>query len=391
MATMVNPNLITDLQKFGAPDINACYSCGNCTAICPLADNDATFPRRFIRLAQVGLDDELVTSKELWTCYQCGMCTARCPQEADPAEFMATARRYAIAKLDKSGVARAMYTSPVAAAVISLLGLLVFGGFFASVKAAPDERTVFNVPYEWIHTVGLVVMILVALIAVINLAMMARATAKRDGFTAKSLFGSKQAWGRTLRALWSAIGVESLGQKRYREDCADDKPVEPLYRRRWLIHSLTLWGFLGLFAATLIHYGSDIVGLTGFTESVVYYSARLVGTIGGLAMMYGVTWFAINRYQKVSAAAQHTSASDWWFLGMLWFTGLTGFIIEVSLYLPQTHPQPWAYVLFLVHVSIAMELVLFLPFTKFAHVMYRPVALFFYALSRDRSRELQSA
>ncbi|MCE1174003.1 MAG: 4Fe-4S dicluster domain-containing protein, partial [Propionibacteriales bacterium] len=75
MATMVNPNLITDLQKFGAPDINACYSCGNCTAICPLADNDATFPRRFIRLAQVGLTDELVTSKELWTCYQCGMCT----------------------------------------------------------------------------------------------------------------------------------------------------------------------------------------------------------------------------------------------------------------------------------------------------------------------------
>ncbi|MCE1175284.1 MAG: hypothetical protein LWW77_11860, partial [Propionibacteriales bacterium] len=334
---------------------------------------------------------ELVTSKELWTCYQCGMCTERCPQEADPAEFMATARRYAIAKLDKSGVARAMYTSPVAAAVISLLGLLVFGGFFASVKAAPQERLVFGVPYEWIHIVGLVVMILVAVIAVFNLAMMAVATAKRDEVTGSSLFGSTQAWGRTLRALWYAIGVESLGQKRYREDCADDKPVEPLYRRRWLIHSLTLWGFLALFAATLIHYGSDIVGLQGVAESVVYSSARVIGTIGGLAMMYGVTWFAINRFQKVSAAAQHTSPSDWLFLGMLWLTGLTGFIIEVSLYLPQAHPQPWAYVLFLVHVAIAMELVLFMPFTKFAHVMYRPVALFFYALSREKHKELQSA
>jgi nitrate reductase gamma subunit/ferredoxin len=389
MATVVNPNLITDLQKFGAPDINACFSCGNCTAICPLADNDATFPRRFIRLAQVGLGDDLVTSKELWTCYQCGMCTERCPQEADPAEFMATARRYAIAKLDKTGIARAMYTSPVAAAVISLVGLVIFGGFFASVKASPADRLVFGVPYEWIHTVGLVVMILVALVAVINLAMMARATAKRDDVTAKSLFGSQQAWGRTLRALWYSVGVESLGQKRYREDCEDDNPKEPLYRRRWLIHALTVWGFLALFAATLLHYGSDIIGLQGLAESAVGSAARLVGTIGGLAMMYGVTWFMINRRQKVSASAQLSSPSDWLFLWMLWATGLTGFIIEVSLYLPQDHPQPWAYVLFLVHVAIAMELVLFMPFTKFAHVMYRPVALFFYGLAKERSRERQ--
>lgn len=392
MATVVNPNLMSDLQKFGAPDINACFSCGNCTAICPLADNDATFPRRFIRLAQVGLTDELVTSKELWTCYQCGMCTDRCPQEADPSEFMATARRYAIAKLDKTRIARAMYTSPVAAVIISLVGLIVFGGFFASVKADPAERLVFGVPYEWIHTVGLVVMILVALIAIFNLAMMARATAKRDGVTATSLFGSGKAWGRTLRALWYAIGIESLGQKRYREDCADDNPVEPLYRRRWLIHFLTLWGFVALFAATVIHYGGDIIGVPeAVAEAAITPVARTIGTLGGLAMMYGVTWFMINRHQKVSAAAQHSSPSDWIFLWMLWITGLTGFIIELSLFFPQGHPQPWAYALFLVHVAIAMELVLFMPFTKFAHVMYRPVALFFYGLAKDEHRELQPA
>ena len=41
MSTVVNQNLITDMQKFGGADINACYSCGNCTAICPLTDDDA--------------------------------------------------------------------------------------------------------------------------------------------------------------------------------------------------------------------------------------------------------------------------------------------------------------------------------------------------------------
>ena len=95
MSTLVNTDLLSDLQKFGAAEVNACFSCGNCTAICPLVDDDATFPRRFIRLAQVGLEADLVASKELWTCYQCGVCSTKCPTEAEPAEFMATARRLA--------------------------------------------------------------------------------------------------------------------------------------------------------------------------------------------------------------------------------------------------------------------------------------------------------
>jgi hypothetical protein len=32
-----------------------------------------------------------------------------------------------------------------------------------------------------------------------------------------------------------------------------------------------------------------------------------------------------------------------------------------------------------------MELLLFVPFTKFAHVIYRPVALFFYSLSEQKT------
>ena len=39
--------------------------------------------------------------------------------------------------------------------------------------------------------------------------------------------------------------------------------------------------------------------------------------------------------------------------------------------------------MFLVHVAVAMELVLLAPFTKFAHAIYRPVALFFVALAQS--------
>ena len=59
--------------------------------------------------------------------------------------------------------------------------------------------------------------------------------------------------------------------------------------------------------------------------------------------------------------------------------GLTGFGLELALYLPE--PPVWGYWMFLFHVAVAMELVLLAPFIKFAHAIYRPLALFFLSLS----------
>jgi nitrate reductase gamma subunit len=66
------------------------------------------------------------------------------------------------------------------------------------------------------------------------------------------------------------------------------------------------------------------------------------------------------------------------FLLLLWGAGVSGFAIELALYLPEA--PVWGYWLFLLHVAVAMELVLLAPFTKFAHAMYRPVALAIHAL-----------
>ena len=79
MTTLVDIDLLADLQRYGAADVSACFSCGTCTATCPLVSNDATFPRRMIRYAQVGMRDQLLSSKELWTCYACGECSETLP------------------------------------------------------------------------------------------------------------------------------------------------------------------------------------------------------------------------------------------------------------------------------------------------------------------------
>ena len=137
MTAQVDVGLYGELQKFGAADVSACFSCGTCTATCPLVTDDATFPRRMIRYAQVGLRDRLLSSKELWTCYACGECSETCPTQAEPSEFMAAARRYAIGSYDRTGLARTMYTRPVLGTLIAVFLAAFFALFMAAGHAIP--------------------------------------------------------------------------------------------------------------------------------------------------------------------------------------------------------------------------------------------------------------
>jgi heterodisulfide reductase subunit C len=390
MTTLIDTELLTDLKRFGAADVSACFSCGTCTATCPLSDNTGTFPRRIIRYAQVGMRDELLSSKELWTCYQCGLCSDSCPTGADPAEFMAAARRYAVASYEPTGLARILYTRPVIGTLIAT-GVAAFFAIFMYASHGPEKSSslaLFTfVPDKLIHWTGISVMVLLALSGVYGIASMARRVSRSEGVTLRMLFGGRALLSRTAKALWSAIGIESLGQRRYRDDCKDDKPAEPLYRRRWLIHALTIWGFLGLLTATGLDWGLALIGVkkTG-TPVPIWYPSRLIGTLAGISLVYGVSMFMINRVRKINRASQFSTASDWLLLVLLLITGASGFFIEVALYLPSA--PAWGYWVFLFHVAVAMELMLFLPFTKFAHAMYRPVALFFYALASEKSKQL---
>jgi ferredoxin len=380
----VDPTFLPEVRRFGAADISACFNCGNCTAVCPLSGDEATFPRRMIRYAQVGMKDALLSSKELWSCYHCGQCTDTCPREADPGEFMAAARRWAIASYDRTGIARLMYLHPALGTLFALL-LAAFFALFMYAGRGPQSSESFAlfdfIPEEIIHDTGIVVMVLVFLAGLAGVARMARHVARREGESPRTLVGSRAALARSARALWSALGIESLGQARYRADCEAEAPAVPWYRRRWFIHAVTLWGFLGLLLATILDYGLALLGIkaTG-TPVPIWYPVRLLGTVAGVMLVYGTTVMIIDRVRGASSSVARSAPSDWTLLALLWVTGVTGFGIELALYLPE--PPAWGYWVFLLHVAVAMELVLLAPFTKLAHAAYRPVGLFFVALAR---------
>jgi ferredoxin len=385
-ATPVDMGLYPEILKYGAADVSACFSCGTCTATCPLAQTDGTFPRRIIRYAQVGMKDALLGSKELWACYQCGECSESCPTKADPSEFMAATRRYAIGQYDKTRLARAMYTQPIVATIIAVTLALFFAAFMYAARGPMDGETlaIFEwIPAELIHDTGIVVMILVVLAGLVGVGSMVRAIGRREGVTWGSVLGSRAAIGQTGRALWASIGRESLGQAVFRKECAADAEARavPWYRQRALVHMMVVWGFLGLLAATGLDYGLALLGIkeTG-TLVPIWYPVRMLGTVAGAALLYGTTVLIIDRYRAANRSVVTSTVADWMLLALLWVVAATGFAIELALYLPSA--PAWGYWVFLVHVATAMELVLLAPFMKLAHAVYRPVALFFVALSR---------
>ncbi len=383
MTALIDTSLYPELRRFGATDVSACFSCGTCTATCPLSETDATFPRRIIRYAQVGMKDALLSSKELWSCYYCAECSESCPTGAGPSEFMASARRYAIAEYDRTRLARTMYLRPAFGTIVAVL-LAAFFALFMYAGHGPQgsgSLALFGfVPSELIHDTGIVVMILVLLAGLGGVATMARRIGRREGVGWRTVGGGRAAITRSARAAWEAVAIESLGQRRYRADCEADAASEPLYRRRWFLHAATMWGFIGLLAATGLDYGLELLGLKATGAPVpIWYPVRLLGTAAGLMLIYGTSALILRRLRGADRSVDHSTPADWTFLVLLWITGVTGFAIELALYLPGA--PTWGYWVFLFHVAVAMELVLLAPFMKFAHAVYRPVALFFVALA----------
>ena len=392
MTALVDIDLLTDLQRYGAADVSACFSCGTCTATCPLVSDDATFPRRMIRYAQVGMRDKLLASKELWTCYACGECSETCPTQAEPSEFMAAARRYAIANYDRTGLARTMYTRPIVGTVIAI-ALAAFFALFMYAGHGPQSTGSLDIfgfiPEELIHNVGIAVMIVVFAAGLLGVATMARAVSRAGGVTVRSVVGGRVALRRSAGALWTALAVETLGQRRYRDDCDTDAATQPWFLRRWFLHAATMWGFLGLLAATILDYGLALAGIKASGTPVpIWYPVRLLGTVAGILLVYGATMLIVQRYRGRERSVRHSTTADWTFLALIWITGVTGFALETALYLPSA--PAWGYWVFLFHVAVAMELVILAPFMKLAHAIYRPVALFFLSLAAapaDRAGE----
>jgi heterodisulfide reductase subunit C len=68
--------------------VTCCFQCRKCSAGCPLAFAMDLFPDEVIRLALLGQEDRVLSSRTIWVCSGCETCTSRCPNGIDIAGVM---------------------------------------------------------------------------------------------------------------------------------------------------------------------------------------------------------------------------------------------------------------------------------------------------------------
>lgn len=368
MAITVDPSLLRELKRHGAFDISACFHCGNCTAVCPLSDEVGNFPRRMIRLGQIGDRARLLENPDTWLCYYCGECSDTCPRQAEPGEYMAAVRRYAIATAEPTGLARFMYGSTLGLLLMTVVFGITLGAFLVAVRSPSQvQHWLFRlVSYQTIHNVGLGVMVLTVLSAVISAGnVLRRFLRNAPKITAPAI---AMACRRTM--------VELLTMKRHRDETPT--PGQPWYRNAATVHLTIMWGFLGLLLATTLDFVFIVLLPLHITT---FWPARVIGTVSGVVMLAGVTAAIVRRVTKAEKNVTRTDPVDWWLLWVLFVLAITGFWLEIVVTIRSA--SPIHDIVLLVHAALAMELVLLATFTKLAHVIYRPLALFAYFLHKE--------
>jgi ferredoxin len=64
-------------------NLNLCLTCGACSSGCPATGLDDMDPRKFLRMASLGMDEELLSSEWAWMCTMCQRCIYVCPMKID--------------------------------------------------------------------------------------------------------------------------------------------------------------------------------------------------------------------------------------------------------------------------------------------------------------------
>lgn len=89
---------VKKVEELSGQDLLACYQCGKCSAGCPAVSKMDILPNQIIRLAQLGLKDELFKSKSIWVCASCMTCNTRCPKGINIAEVIEAVRQILLRK-----------------------------------------------------------------------------------------------------------------------------------------------------------------------------------------------------------------------------------------------------------------------------------------------------
>lgn len=383
-AVRPDKKFMKEIIEGGGDTLKQCYQCATCSVKCELSPDDHPFPRKEMIWAQWGLKDKLVGDPDVWLCHRCSDCSVHCPRGARPGDVLAAVRDFTIrefafpkfmgAALGRPALLPVMMLIPAILILVVLavaggsgghggehVDIVKMGGFFPIPQADHVEYGLFfpHVPLQVLFGGFAMLALLGALVGVVRFwSAMKRVAPPPNG---NGNVGP------------AAVGtVKDVLTHAKLKICNENK-------NRYISHLLTFWGFAGLFLVTV----GVVVAAYVFDHYPLplWDPLKILGNVSTAAMLIGVTWIILERAGKDSSK-EHSTGKDWGFIGVLYAVVITGLITEVARF---ANVAPAAYYIYFVHLVLVFTLLIYFPYSRFAHMVYRTVAL---AYSRYSGRQI---
>ncbi len=378
MVATIRPGLADDLGAYGGENVSKCFNCGNCSAVCVHSEAPHVIPRRSMHALQLGLEERLKGQVEPWLCYYCGECSDQCPKEAEPGETMMSLRRWLTSKYDFSGLSGLFYRSPLweiiailIAAVLTAVGFVSFGVLHGGSLNVYDGPRAF-LPPHYVHRFDWTMAVVLLLLLGTNVFRMWRYV----------MAGSGAGIGSYLAAI-PQLPYHFFTQAKYKR-CER--------RRPWLIHLVLMLSYVTMLVLIMffLYHMQSGPGID--------WRVQAFGYPASIGLIVAVVLNIRGRLNKDLPQHQHSHESDWMFLYLLLYVAVTG-VLQSALH--HSGLVAAANVMYVVHLmGVVPMLVLEVPFGKWAHLAYRPLAIYFSkvqahaeaaAIERARARQAAEA
>ena len=372
----------------GGGDLKKCYQCATCSVVCGLSNGPSPFPRKEMVWAQWGLKDRLVSDPDVWLCHQCNDCSLRCPRGARPGDVLAAVRQKAIehfafpsvmGRLVNSAKAVPIMLALVPALLIAAALLVrhpVEAAFPFLVGAHAHEFYGYFFPH-WLliaFYTSLTLLTFGGLIVGLKRfwdGMKANDAAMGKGTPVMGFVPS------TVKALTALVTHDRFGT------CTDQAP-------RKLSHLLAFYGFLALFIVTswavLDIYLMPYFGIETRYPFGLMHPMKMLGNVGGVLLIFGAGRALLTRKNAPKDGYHQSTSFDWIFVWLLLLVGVTGFFVEVFRFVAEGAAGAEAYSsgfalpaysIYFVHLVFVFGLLVYLPYSKFAHMWYRLAAMIY--------------
>jgi len=351
----IEPDLgfVAELKLRGGETLKKCYQCASCSVACNLTHDDRPFPRKEMIWAQWGLKDRLMSDPDVWLCHGCGDCSLICPRGAKPSSVLAAIRNASFKRFAFPGFMGAALSSPsylpflVAAPVLALAAVLFsMNGF-----VVPQGTIVYSkfLPIKAIDSIFLPVSVFAVACAVMGVRKFWGGLVKANPLPADANIPSAVAG-----AIKEIFTHERFGK------CDKNR-----YRRRG--HLLMFFGVVSLFITTNMVMAYHYL-LHRETPLELSDPVKLLGNFGAVFVFVGCTWIIAKRV----ASDEGSTYYDWTFILALYFTVITGILSEMS---RLAQSPGMAYPVYFSHLTLVFFLIAYMPFSKFAHMLYRATAM----------------